>query len=32
MKPEFSVTQISAMTHPYKWGVGDEVISGKKYF
>ena len=28
MKPEYSVTQSSAMTHPYKWAI-TEVLSEK---
>ena len=29
LKPECSVTQSSAVTHPYEWAIAD-VLSGKK--
>ena len=31
MKPECSITQSNAMTHPYKWAIAD-VLSGKNIF
>ena len=31
MKPECSIAQDSAMTHPYKWAIAD-VLSGKNIF
>ena len=31
MKPEYSVIQISSMTHPYRWAIAD-VFSGKNIF
>ena len=31
MKPEYSITQSSAITHPYKWAIAD-VFSEKNVF